>query len=224
MYTLYTWFYCLPIWNILCLLLILSALSLCLRRRLEKRRFWRPAIALLLLTWLAVIVSATLAGRSGIFFRPAPELIPFHSYRAVMAGENPELLRSNFMIKLSRLSGGVNATKPETYIKRGIWNDPISLLIRLPLVAPENVYKWPITTKIIAKPFIQSKYNILCFIILNPLSPCTGFLQPRNRQEYSLSFTLTDRAIDQQLYSISFLQTLYIHTLSQSLPSMSQQT
>ena len=97
MHTIYTWFYCLPIWNILCLLLILSALSLCLRRRLEKRWFWRPAIALLLLTWLAVIVSATLAGRSGISFRPAPELLPFHSYRAVVAGENPELLRSNFM-------------------------------------------------------------------------------------------------------------------------------
>ena len=46
---------------------------------------------------LAVIVSATLAGRSGISFRPAPELLPFHSYRAVVAGENPELLRSNFM-------------------------------------------------------------------------------------------------------------------------------
>ena len=26
-----------------------------------------------------------------------PELIPFHSYRAVMAGENKEILRSNFM-------------------------------------------------------------------------------------------------------------------------------
>ena len=97
MYTLYTWFYCLPIPNILFLLLALSAGYLCLRRRLEKGRLWRPAIALLLLAWLAVIVSATLAGRSGIFFRPAPELIPFHSYRAVIAGENKEILRSNFM-------------------------------------------------------------------------------------------------------------------------------
>ena len=96
MHAIYTWFYCLPIWNILCFLLILSAGYLYLRRRLEKGRFWRLAITLLL-AWLAVIVSATLAGRSGISFRPAPELLPFHSYRAVMAGENPELLRSNFM-------------------------------------------------------------------------------------------------------------------------------
>ena len=97
MHTAYTWFYCLPIPNILFLLLALSAGYLCLRRRLEKGRLWRPAIALLLLAWLAVIVSATLAGRSGISFRPAPELLPFHSYRAVLSGESRELLRSNFM-------------------------------------------------------------------------------------------------------------------------------
>ena len=96
MYTLYTWFYCLPIPNILFLLLVLSAGYVCLRRRLEKGRFWRLAITLLL-AWLAVIVSATLAGRSGISFRPAPELLPFHSYRAVLSGESRELLRSNFM-------------------------------------------------------------------------------------------------------------------------------
>ena len=96
MHAIYTWFYCLPIWNILCFLLILSAGYLYLRRRLEKGRFWRLAITLLL-AWLAVIVSATLAGRSGISFRPAPELLPFHSYRAVVAGASRELLRSNFM-------------------------------------------------------------------------------------------------------------------------------
>ena len=97
MHTLYTWFYCLPIPNTLFLLLVLSAGYLCLRRPLAKKRFGRLAISLLLLAWLAVIVSATLSGRSGISFRPEPELLPFHSYRAVMAGENPELLRSNFM-------------------------------------------------------------------------------------------------------------------------------
>ena len=97
MHTLYTWFYCLPIPNILFLLLVLSAGYLCLRHRLEKGRLWRPAVTLLLLAWLAVIVSATLAGRGGLSYPPEPELLPFHSYRAVMAGENPELLRSTFM-------------------------------------------------------------------------------------------------------------------------------
>lgn len=97
MHTLYTWFYCLPIPNSLFLLLALSAGYLCLRRPPAKKRFWRLAISLLLLAWLAVIVSATLAGRSEIPFCPEPELLPFHSYRAVLAGENRELLRSNFM-------------------------------------------------------------------------------------------------------------------------------
>lgn len=96
MHTIYTWFYCLPISNILCFLLILSGIYLCLRRRFKNRRFWKPVITLLLIVWLAVIVSATLAGRSSLYC-PEPELLPFHSYRAVMAGENPELLRSNFM-------------------------------------------------------------------------------------------------------------------------------
>lgn len=97
MHTAYTWFYCLPILNILCLLLVLSALYLSLRRRLEKGRLWRSAIALLLLAWLAVIAAATLVGRGGMLSPPEPELLPFHSYRAVLAGESWELLRSNFM-------------------------------------------------------------------------------------------------------------------------------
>lgn len=95
MHTAYTWFYCLPIPNILFLLLALSAGYLCLRRLLAGRRLWRPVIALLLLVWLAVIISATLAGRGGLSC--PPELLPFHSYRAVLAGESRELLRSNFM-------------------------------------------------------------------------------------------------------------------------------
>ena len=95
MHTIYTWFYCLPISNILCFLLILSGIYLYLRRRFKNQRFWKHVISLLLIVWLPVIVSATLAGRSGVLSQP--ELLPFHSYRAVIAGKNPELLRSNFM-------------------------------------------------------------------------------------------------------------------------------
>lgn len=95
MHIIYAWFYCLPIPNILFLLLVLSAGYLCLRRRLEKGLLWRSAVTLLLIAWLLVILSATLAGRSGVLSQP--ELFPFHSYRAVLADGNPELLRSNFM-------------------------------------------------------------------------------------------------------------------------------
>ncbi|MGM9600379.1 MAG: VanZ family protein [Faecousia sp.] len=54
-------------------------------------------IALLFLAWLAVIAAATLTDRTPDMIPAEPELVPFHSYRAVMAGENREILRSNFM-------------------------------------------------------------------------------------------------------------------------------
>ena len=61
------------------------------------KRLWRPVIALLFLAWLAVIAVATLTDRTPGIIPAEPELIPFHSYRAVIAGENKEILRSNFM-------------------------------------------------------------------------------------------------------------------------------
>lgn len=54
-------------------------------------------IALLFLAWLAVIAVATLADRTPGIIPSEPELLPFHSYCAVLAGENEEILRSNFM-------------------------------------------------------------------------------------------------------------------------------
>ena len=81
----FLWFYCLPIADAVLLAIAMSGAYLILRSWLEQRRFWRPAVVVLLLAWLAVIAMAT------------PELLPFHSYRAVIAGENKEILRSNFM-------------------------------------------------------------------------------------------------------------------------------
>lgn len=51
----------------------------------------------LFLVWVAVIALATLTARIPTELPAAPQLIPFHSYRAVMAGGNKEILRSNFM-------------------------------------------------------------------------------------------------------------------------------
>lgn len=79
------------------LLVISSAVYLFLRAKFNTRRFWRRVIVLLLFIWLAVILAATLTGRTEGTVAASPELIPFHSYRAVMAGANPEILRSNFM-------------------------------------------------------------------------------------------------------------------------------
>ena len=79
------------------LLLLVTGAYLMVRQWCGKIRFWRGGIALVLLAWLAVIAAATLADRIPGTVPAAPELLPFHSYRTVITGENPELLRSNFM-------------------------------------------------------------------------------------------------------------------------------
>ena len=93
----FLWFYCLSITDAVLLVIVVSAGYLILRQWLGEKRVWRRVIALLFLAWLAVIAVATLADRTPGLIPMEPELIPFHSYRAVMAGENKEILRSNFM-------------------------------------------------------------------------------------------------------------------------------
>ena len=95
--TFFLWFYCLSIKYSVLLVIIVSAVYLILRQWLGNKRFLLPVIALLFLAWLAVIAVATLTDRTPGIIPAEPELIPFHSYRAVMAGENKEILRSNFM-------------------------------------------------------------------------------------------------------------------------------
>ena len=95
--TFFLWFYCLSITDAVLLVIVASAGYLILRQWLGEKRFWRPAITLLFLAWLAVIAVATLTDRTPGIIPAEPELIPFHSYRAVIAGENKEILRSNFM-------------------------------------------------------------------------------------------------------------------------------
>lgn len=93
----FLWFYCLSITDAVLLVIVASAGYLILRQWLGEQRFWRPVIALLFLAWLAVIAVATLIDRTPGVISADPQLIPFHSYRAVLAGENKEILRSNFM-------------------------------------------------------------------------------------------------------------------------------
>lgn len=93
----FLWFYCLSITDAILLVIVFSAVYLFLCQWLEEKSFWRPVIALLFLAWLAVIAVATLTDRTPGLIPTEPELIPFHSYRSVIAGENKEILRSNFM-------------------------------------------------------------------------------------------------------------------------------
>lgn len=94
---LFLWFYCLSISDALMLIIVVSAAYLLLRFLLGEKRLWRPAIAVFFLAWLAVIAAATLMDRTSGTLSLNPELIPFHSYRAVLNGENKEILRSNLM-------------------------------------------------------------------------------------------------------------------------------
>ena len=92
-----TWFYCLSITKAALLVLAVSMVYLVLHHYLNKKNVWRAAVVFLCLAWIIVIVAATLTDRPPGTNPAEPELLPFHSYRTVMAGENPELLRSNFM-------------------------------------------------------------------------------------------------------------------------------
>lgn len=93
----FSWFYCLSFKDVVLIMIAVSAVFLMLRRFLGKTRFWRVAVALLFSAWLMVTVTSTLICRPSETNAGELHLIPFHSYRAVRAGENKEILRSNFM-------------------------------------------------------------------------------------------------------------------------------
>lgn len=97
LHTLFLWFYCLPLPRVFLLVLVASLAYLTVRPYLQQRRFWRLAVILLLLAWLIVIAAATLTDRFPGSSPAQPEWIPFHSYREILAGGNPEILRSNLM-------------------------------------------------------------------------------------------------------------------------------
>lgn len=91
------WFYCLSISKVVLLIIIVSSGYLILRQCLNEWHFLRPMTILLFIACLAVISIATLTDRTPGTIPAEPEWIPFHSYRAVISGENKEILRSNFM-------------------------------------------------------------------------------------------------------------------------------
>lgn len=93
----FLWFYCLSILHTVLLVFTITAIYLLLYRRYKEKQFFRLVIFVSLLLWVAVITIATLTDRTSAELSVAPQLIPFHSYRAVVAGENKEILRSNFM-------------------------------------------------------------------------------------------------------------------------------
>ena len=93
---LYIKIYALPWLDLFVLCFCALVLYWKLRKRSRTRWFWRPLLGAILLAWAAVVLYATVFSRpGGIESRWAS--VPFHSYREVLAGGNPELLRSNLM-------------------------------------------------------------------------------------------------------------------------------
>ena len=99
------WFYQLPLSHVALLLLAAGLAFRYLEEDLGKHRqlhvFWSG----LLLLWVGAVAYITLANRGGGAY--GYEMLPFHSYREVLAGGNRELLRSNFMNVALFFPGGL---------------------------------------------------------------------------------------------------------------------
>lgn len=90
------WFYCLPMREVQLLLLACTIVFFIMHMMFSYQKWWKWAIGIALTALMLAVVVTTLGGR-GETGNYQVNLIPFHSYRAVQEGANPELYRSNFM-------------------------------------------------------------------------------------------------------------------------------
>ena len=103
------WFYCLDIPDILFFLLIATTAFVLLNEHYRDTIRWRWLIGLLLICWLSAACYATLGTRNSTQIVQI-NLVPFHSYREVWSGGNPEIYRSNFMNVVLFYPAGLLAT------------------------------------------------------------------------------------------------------------------
>lgn len=96
MKSLILWFYCLPMRDVQLLLLGCTVAYFIIHMMLRHRKWWKWTLGMTLVALMVAVVVTTLGGR-GEGGNYQVNLIPFHSYRAVRDGANPELYRSNFM-------------------------------------------------------------------------------------------------------------------------------
>lgn len=96
MSTLLNLFYRLPLEFIAQGFFLISLVYLCVLRRFSRRRWFRLGIRIVLILWIAAVLWITTFSREpGPRF--SPELIPFHSYRRLLADGTVEIIRTNFM-------------------------------------------------------------------------------------------------------------------------------
>lgn len=103
------WLYCLDLTEATLLLLICSAVFCLAKKRFGRFFWWKWLVAALLLAATAGAIYTTLGRRTG-GENLQVNLIPFHSYREVLAGGNPEIYRSNFMNAVLFYPAGLLAT------------------------------------------------------------------------------------------------------------------
>ena len=90
------WFYCLKLTDAVMLLAICTVLFCLVYTMLKRQNWWRWFCAVLLTASLAAAFLITIGNRGGGSDYQI-NLVPFHTYREVLNGGNPEILRSNFM-------------------------------------------------------------------------------------------------------------------------------
>lgn len=90
-------FYCMPLWDIACIVLAVSFGFLWLRDVYGDRRWWKVLEVLGLTVSVVLIYIQTIRGRVSGGVPQEPLLTPFHTYRAYLAEPFEEILRMNFM-------------------------------------------------------------------------------------------------------------------------------
>lgn len=89
-------FYCLPILDIIAIVAVATWYFLRLNTNLQKYWMWKFFLSLSFLGATAIITYLTISNRE-MLSEGNRFLVPFHSYREVWNGGNPEIYRSNFM-------------------------------------------------------------------------------------------------------------------------------
>lgn len=99
------WFYCLPMHQAALVMLLGALVFRWMKHRWGKNPAFGLMTGCIFALWLFAMVYTTLGNRDGGAYTVS--LVPFHSYREVLAGGNIEILRSNFMNGALFFPGGV---------------------------------------------------------------------------------------------------------------------
>ncbi len=93
---LFIWFYCLPISVVTLFVFLFTVIFQVIWQRLRRFPWARLLWGLIWVGVIGVIIYVTVSGREGSG-NYEHFLIPFHTYRALLAGGNIEILRTNYM-------------------------------------------------------------------------------------------------------------------------------